>query len=196
MVLNDSNLISNLDLEKIAQSSDNWLRNLSIMIKHEDKKFPKLKSPGIVINNKEHLGKVLLIAKEEISAVNNFINRPGSSSARLAWESERDVQTIIETYFGLRQTLDTIGAFAGPLLAIVLMAATADAFRAVFWLATIPAFVSVLVLVLFVREPQRAAPTARERPRLSRSSVRSARATGGSWASRRCLRSRASAKRS
>jgi MFS family permease len=68
--------------------------------------------------------------------------------------------------FGLRQTLDTIGAFAGPLLAIALMAATHDAFRTVFWLATIPAFVSVLLLVLFVKEPA-ARPTheARERPR-------------------------------
>ncbi|HVJ29495.1 MAG TPA: MFS transporter [Gammaproteobacteria bacterium] len=59
--------------------------------------------------------------------------------------------------FGLRQTLDTVGAFAGPLLAIALMAATADNFRAVFWLATIPAFVSVIALVLFVREPVGAA---------------------------------------
>jgi len=59
--------------------------------------------------------------------------------------------------FGLRQTLDTVGAFAGPLLAIALMAATADDLRAVFWLATIPAAVSVLVLVLFVREPRREA---------------------------------------
>ena len=41
--------------------------------------------------------------------------------------------------FGLRQTLDTVGAFAGPLLAIALMAATDDAFRTVFWLAVIPA---------------------------------------------------------
>ena len=56
--------------------------------------------------------------------------------------------------FGLRQTLDTVGAFAGPLLAIALMAATTDNFRTVFWLATIPAFVSVIVLVLFVREPE------------------------------------------
>jgi MFS family permease len=55
--------------------------------------------------------------------------------------------------FGLRQTLDTVGAFAGPLLAIVLMAATADSFRTVFWLAAIPAAISVAVLVLFVREP-------------------------------------------
>jgi MFS family permease len=59
--------------------------------------------------------------------------------------------------FGLRQTLDTVGAFAGPLIAIALMAATADDFRAVFWLATIPAAVSVLVLMLLVREPRREA---------------------------------------
>jgi MFS family permease len=58
--------------------------------------------------------------------------------------------------FGLRQTLDTVGAFAGPLLAIGLMAATAESFRTVFWLAAIPAAISVAVLVLFVREPPRA----------------------------------------
>src|SRR5262245_51207527 len=63
-------------------------------------------------------------------------------------------QEIRGAAFGLRQTLDTLGAFAGPLLASALLAATADNFRAVFWLATIPAFVSVAVLVLFVREPQ------------------------------------------
>jgi MFS family permease len=55
--------------------------------------------------------------------------------------------------FGLRQALDTVGAFAGPLLAIALMAATADSFRTVFWLAVLPALASVTVLVLFVREP-------------------------------------------
>ena len=58
--------------------------------------------------------------------------------------------------FGLRQALDTVGAFVGPLLAIVLMAATGGDFRAVFWLAVIPAAVSVLVLVLFVRDARRA----------------------------------------
>jgi MFS family permease len=70
--------------------------------------------------------------------------------------------------FGLRQALDTIGAFAGPLLAIALMAATADSFRTVFWLATIPAAVSVAVLVLLVREPARApAQRAAPRPKLA-----------------------------
>ena len=55
--------------------------------------------------------------------------------------------------YGLRQTLDTIGAFAGPLLAIVLMIAFAGDMRAVFWVAVIPAFGAVLVLALFVRDP-------------------------------------------
>jgi MFS family permease len=57
--------------------------------------------------------------------------------------------------FGLRQSLDTIGAFIGPLIAIVLMWLTADDFTAVFWVAVIPAFISLALIVFAVREPQR-----------------------------------------
>lgn len=62
--------------------------------------------------------------------------------------------------FGLRQTLDTVGAFTGPLLAVGLMWLFADRFQAVFWVAVVPAALSVAVLVLAVKEP---APRA-ERP--------------------------------
>lgn len=65
------------------------------------------------------------------------------------------------TAYGLRQALDTVGAFAGPLAAMALMAAFADDFRRVFWLALIPAVLSVLVLILGVREAPRAAGTPR-----------------------------------
>lgn len=58
------------------------------------------------------------------------------------------------TAYGLRQTLDTIGAFTGPLLAMGLMWWTANNYQLVFWLAVLPAFVSVAVLVVFVREPK------------------------------------------
>lgn len=57
--------------------------------------------------------------------------------------------------FGLRQSLDTFGAFLGPLLAMALMLMWSNDFQAVFWVATIPAFLCVAVLVLGVREPPR-----------------------------------------
>jgi len=66
--------------------------------------------------------------------------------------------------FGLRQALDTVGAFVGPLLAIGLMLLWANDFRAVFWMATIPAFLCVGLLIMGVREPERAAGRARVNP--------------------------------
>lgn len=57
--------------------------------------------------------------------------------------------------FGLRQSLDTVGAFLGPLLAMGLMLLWADDFRAVFWVAAIPAFLAVALLFFGVREPER-----------------------------------------
>ena len=77
--------------------------------------------------------------------------------------------------FGLRQTLDTVGAFAGPLLAVALMAATHGAFRTVFWIAVIPAAVAVALLILFVREPERTQPA---RPRSRRCAPRGALGAG------------------
>ncbi len=59
--------------------------------------------------------------------------------------------------FGLRQSLDTVGAFVGPLLAILLMLATANSFTFVFWIAVVPAFVSFLLIVFLVHEPERPA---------------------------------------
>ena len=57
------------------------------------------------------------------------------------------------TAYGLRQSLDTVGAVIGPFLAIVFMAILADNFTAVFWIAVVPAFVSLAIIVFFVREP-------------------------------------------
>jgi MFS family permease len=57
---------------------------------------------------------------------------------------------------GLRQSLDTVGAFVGPLIAIGLMWLTADHFKAVFWFAVIPGFLSFALIVFAVREPARA----------------------------------------
>lgn len=57
--------------------------------------------------------------------------------------------------FGLRQSLDTVGAFLGPLLAIGLMLLWANDFRAVFWVAIVPGFLAVALLLFGVSEPER-----------------------------------------
>ena len=57
------------------------------------------------------------------------------------------------TAYGLRQTLDSIGAVLGPLAAVVLMALFAESLRAVLWAAVLPALAAVLVIVFAVREP-------------------------------------------
>jgi MFS family permease len=57
--------------------------------------------------------------------------------------------------FGLRQSLDTVGAVLGPLVAFGCMAVSQQRFQLVFAVALVPAALSVLVLVLVVREPQR-----------------------------------------
>lgn len=56
--------------------------------------------------------------------------------------------------FGLRQSLDTVGAFLGPLLAVGLMLLWANDFRAVFWVAVIPGLMAVALLLFGLREPE------------------------------------------
>lgn len=66
--------------------------------------------------------------------------------------------------YGLRQSLDTVGAFAGPLLAMGLMVLYAGDFRQVFWTALIPGALAVVILVIAVHEPRRASADRRARP--------------------------------
>jgi MFS family permease len=58
--------------------------------------------------------------------------------------------------FGLRQSLDTVGAFTGPLLAIGLMLLWSNNFRAVFWVAVVPGFLATALLLFGVQEPEKA----------------------------------------
>lgn len=75
--------------------------------------------------------------------------------------SPRDAMVADETppeirgrAFGLRQAMDTVGAFLAPLAAIGLMAWLASDIRAVFWVAALPAAISFLLAWLALREPE------------------------------------------
>jgi MFS family permease len=85
-----------------------------------------------------------------------FIDRIGKGirgAPRDALVADVTPEAVRGTAFGLRQSMDTIGAFLGPLVAIALMAASRDDFRLVFWVAVIPACLAVLVVAYGVREP-------------------------------------------
>lgn len=66
--------------------------------------------------------------------------------------------------FGLRQSLDTVGAFVGPLLAVGLMLAWGNDYRAVFWCAVVPGMLAVALLLFGVREPAPRPGEARTNP--------------------------------
>jgi MFS family permease len=68
---------------------------------------------------------------------------------------------------GLRQSLDTVGALLAPLAAAGLMIWLAGDIRMVFWIAVIPAFVSVAIAFLFLREPAKHVAAGRPQPLLS-----------------------------
>lgn len=100
-----------------------------------------------------------------------FIDRIGKGirgAPRDALIADVTPPAILGAAFGLRQSLDTIGAFVGPLVAMGLMLLWANDFRAVFWAAVMPAFLAVALLVFGVREPARANTTTRQSFPISR----------------------------
>jgi MFS family permease len=66
--------------------------------------------------------------------------------------------------FGLRQSLDTVGAFVGPLVAVGLMLLWANDFRRVFWLAVFPGLLAVALLIFGIQEPERVEGVRRANP--------------------------------
>lgn len=85
-----------------------------------------------------------------------FIDRIGKGirgAPRDALIADLTPSSLRGAAYGLRQSMDTVGAFAGPALALLLMALTNNDFRLVFWFAVIPAFICVAIILFAVREP-------------------------------------------
>jgi MFS family permease len=91
-----------------------------------------------------------------------FIDRMGKGvrdAPRDALIADLTPETVRGASYGLRQALDTVGGFVGPLLAILFMWATSDRYTVVFWIAVIPAFLSMAFMIFGVQEPERAGKT-------------------------------------
>ena len=75
--------------------------------------------------------------------------------------------------YGLRQSLDSVGAFIGPLMALTFMIGFTNNIRAVFWVAVLPAFIAVFLLIIAVREPKSPDRAADPRNRLTLTEIKS-----------------------
>ncbi len=110
-----------------------------------------------------------------------FVDRIGKGirgAARDAIVADLTPAHLRGAAYGLRQSMDTVGAFAGPLLAMLVMALTAD-YRLAFWIAAIPAFIAVGLIIFGVREPDVPRPAERRRFPIRRDEL--ARLTRGYW---------------
>ena len=85
-----------------------------------------------------------------------FIDRIGKgirTAPRDALVADLALPEMRGAAYGLRQALDAAGSFTGPLLAVAFMALLANRIRAVLWIAVVPAFLCVALIVFGVREP-------------------------------------------
>ncbi|MGE4344653.1 MAG: MFS transporter [Geoalkalibacter sp.] len=86
-----------------------------------------------------------------------FVDRIGKGirgAPRDALVAEIAPEQLRGAAYGLRQALDSVGAFVGPLLAVAFMIWFANDIKAVLWVAVLPAFIAVLLLIVGVREPE------------------------------------------
>lgn len=104
-----------------------------------------------------------------------FVDRVGKGireAPRDALIAETVPSALRGAAYGLRQALDSVGAFLGPLLAMALMAWLASEVKAVMWFAVPPAFIAVALLAVAVHEPERKQGGSAERPRLATADAR------------------------
>lgn len=104
-----------------------------------------------------------------------FIDRIGKGirgAPRDALVADIAPESIRGAAYGLRQSLDSVGAFIGPLLAIVFMILLHNQVKAVLWLAIVPAFLSVSLLITGVHEPGHVSNTAKPDRRLTLAGTR------------------------
>jgi MFS family permease len=94
-----------------------------------------------------------------------FLDRIGKGirgAPRDALVAEAAPAEIRGACFGLRQSMDTVGAVLGPALAMALMLVFAGQIRMVLWFAVLPALAAVALIVFGVEETADAAPAGRK----------------------------------
>jgi MFS family permease len=107
--------------------------------------------------------------------VGRFVDRIGKGirgAPRDALVADITPPALRGAAYGLRQALDSVGAFLGPLLAVILMAWMANDIKAVLWAAVVPAVIAVVLLIVAIREPDPTHSAMNERVPLALADIR------------------------
>lgn len=116
-----------------------------------------------------------LAASAEVVFTARFLDRIGKGirgAPRDALIADVAPAEIRGACFGLRQSMDTVGAFIGPLLAILLLWLYANDLKTVLWFSVIPAVVAVLLILLGIEDPEREIKTSQFRSPIRLSALR------------------------
>lgn len=87
------------------------------------------------------------------------------ASPRDALVGDLAPQSIRGACYGLRVSLGTAGSFAGAVIALGLMFLHDEDYLKVFWIAAVPALISVVIMSCFVKEPEKNLHPADHKPR-------------------------------
>lgn len=99
-----------------------------------------------------------------------FVDRLGKgirTAPRDAIIAESAETTHLARAFSFHRSMDTMGAVAGPAIALILLQLYNNNYKMVFWLSMIPGAIAVLIIVMFIKEKKRSAAATAERPKLT-----------------------------
>jgi MFS family permease len=154
-------------IEGIAESTAAVLRVLSGWLSD---KFQKRKPFMLLGYTLSTLSKLIMAVAYHWSVVltGRFVDRFGKgirTSARDALLAEGCDTACRGRVFGFHRAVDTMGALAGPMLALFLLSHFRDNLRLVFILAIVPGVIGLIFLSMFVKDVYRAGMDVK-RPRL------------------------------
>jgi MFS family permease len=102
--------------------------------------------------------------------VSRFVDRLGKgirTAPRDAIIAESTETTHLARAFSFHRSMDTMGAVAGPAIALMVLQLYNNNYKLVFWLSMVPGVIAVLIIVKFIKEKKRVATAAAERPKLT-----------------------------
>jgi MFS family permease len=99
-----------------------------------------------------------------------FVDRLGKgirTAPRDTIIAEATEKSHLARAFSFHRSMDTMGAVAGPAIALMVLQLYRNNYTMVFWLSMIPGIIAILIIVAFIKENKRSSVNLAEHPRLT-----------------------------